>query len=132
LGKMFFLWGMVLAAVAGFAYMLSLLPILQAFMRTPAIGGLTVGVLLSAGSLHFFFKRNFVVSGTMLFVSMLTMVYARHTVRLLKLSGQFDPTVWHVVPQWSVFGLFLVCFVVMLVVVGYMLKLVITAKPTAT
>lgn len=128
-GKMFFLGGMVLAALAGFAYMLSLLPYLAAFMRAPAIWGLTIGVLLSAGSLHYYFKKQFWPSGGMLFVSMLTMVYARHTVRLIKLHGQFDPASWRVAPQWSVFALFLVCFVIMLAVVGYMLRLVITAKP---
>ena len=131
LGKQFFVGGMVLAALAGMAYLLSLLPYLAAFMHTPAIWALTVGVLLSLGSLHFFFKRNFCVSGTMLFVSMLTMVYARHVVRLLKLAGQFDPASWRVAPQWSVFALFLVCFVAMLVVVGYMIWLVIRAKPKA-
>jgi hypothetical protein len=37
-----------LASVAGIAYLLSLLPILAAFMRTPAIWALTVAVLLSS------------------------------------------------------------------------------------
>jgi hypothetical protein len=105
-----------------------LLPYLEAFMHTPAIWGLTIGVLLSFGSLHFFFKRRFWESGLMLFVSMLTMVYARHTVRLLKLAGQFDPGSWRIAPQWSVFILFLICFVVMLAVVGYMLQLVFRSK----
>jgi hypothetical protein len=129
LGKQFFVGGMALAMLAGFAYMLSLLPYLAAFMHTPAIWALTVGVLLSLGSLHFYFKRSFCISGTMLFVSMLTMVYARHVVRLLKLAGQFDPASWRVAPQWSVFALFLVCFVAMLAVVGYMIQLVMRAKP---
>jgi len=131
LGKQFFVGGMVLASLAGMAYLLSLLPYLKAFMHTPAISALTVGVVLSLGSLHFFFKKKFYGAGTMLFVSMLTMVYARHTVRLLKLAGQFDPAAWRVAPQWSVFALFLVCFVAMLAVVGYMIRLVIRAKPNA-
>jgi len=132
LGKQFFVGGMVLATLAGMAYLLSLLPYLAAFMHTAAIWGLTVGMLLSFGSLHFFFKRRFWESGLMLFVSMLTMVYARHTVRLLKLTGQFDPISWRVAPQWSVFALFLICFVVMLAVVGYMLRLVFGAKRHAS
>jgi hypothetical protein len=130
-GKTFFLWGMVLASLAGVAYLLSLLPILKAFMQSPAIWALTVGVVLALGSLHFFFKKKFFASGTMLFVSVLTMVYARHTVRLLKLAGQFDPAAWKIVPQWSVFALFLVCFVAILAVVGYMIRLVVRAKPNA-
>jgi hypothetical protein len=122
-GKQFFVGGMVLASLAGMAYLLSLLPILPAFMRTPAIGVLTVAVLLSLGALHFFFQKNFCASGTMLFISMLGMVYARHTVRLLKLAGQFDPASWRVAPQWGPFVMFLICFVIALGVVAYMLWL---------
>jgi hypothetical protein len=131
LGKNFFLGGTVLAALAGVAYLMTLAPYLKAFMQSPAIWALTVGVVLALGSLPFFFKKNFCVSGTMLFVSMVMMVFARHTVRLLKLTGQFDPATWRVAPQWGVFALFLVCFVVMLLVVGYMFRLVLRSKPSA-
>lgn len=123
LGKSFFVAGMALASVLGIAYLLSLLPILGAFMRTPAIWGLTAAILLSLGSLHFFFAKNFPVSGAMLFVSLFGMVYARHAVRLLKLADQFDPISWRVAPQWGPFILFLVCFVMALAVVAYMLRL---------
>jgi hypothetical protein len=122
-GKQYFVVGMVLASLVGMAYLMSLLPILSAFMHSPAIWALTLAVLLSLGSLHFFFKKNFCVSGTMLFVSLLGMVYARHAVRLLKLAGQFDPSVWRVAPQWGPFLMFLICFVVALAVVAYMLRL---------
>jgi hypothetical protein len=130
-GKQYFVVGMVLASLAGMAYLLSLLPILPAFMRTPAIWALTVAVLLSLGSLHFFFKKNFCASGTMLFVSMLGMVYARHTVRLLKLAGEFDPSVWRVAPQRGPFAMFLICFVSALAVVAYMLRLFFGASKSA-
>jgi hypothetical protein len=129
-GKQYFVVGMVLASLAGMAYLMSLLPILAALMRSPAIWALTVAVLLSLGSLHFFFKKNFCVSGTMLFVSMLGMVYARHAVRLLKLAGQFDPAVWRVAPQWGPFAMFLICFMIMLAVVVYMLRLFFGANKT--
>ncbi|MBP1683955.1 MAG: hypothetical protein H6Q33_98, partial [Deltaproteobacteria bacterium] len=122
-GKSFFVTGMALAAVLGFGYLLSLLPILVAFMRTPAIWALTAAIILSLGSLHFFFKKQFAASGVMLFLSLFGMVYARHTVRLLKLAGQFDPASWRVAPQWGPLVLFLVCFVLALAVVAYMLRL---------
>jgi hypothetical protein len=122
-GKKYFVVGMVLASLVGMAYLLTLQPILAAFMRTPAIWALTVAVLLSLGALHFFFKKNFCASGSMLFVSMFGMVYARHTVRLLKLAGQFDPATWPIAPQWGPFVMFLICFVIALVVVAYMLRL---------
>jgi len=122
-GKLYFVVGMALASVVGMAYLLSLLPILAAFMHTPAIWALTVAILLSLGSLHFFFKKSFCMSGTMLIVSMFGMVYARHTVRLLKLAGRFDPAAWRVAPQWGPFVMFLICFVIALAVVAYMLRL---------
>jgi len=129
-GRSFFLIGMALASLAGVAYLVSLGPHLRPFMRTPAIGALTVGVLLSLGSLHFFFKKKFWPSGLMLFGSMLTMVHARHTVRLLRLEGAYDPAALAVVPQWSPFILFLACFVVMLAVLAYMFRLFFRApKP---
>jgi hypothetical protein len=131
-GKEFFVGGMVLASLLGVAYLLSLHDYLAAFMRTTAIWGLTLGVVLSLGSLHFFFKKSFWVSGAMLFVSMLTMVHARHTVRLLKLSGQFDPAAWRIAPQWGPFLMFLICFVVALGVVAYLLRLFLAAKKSTT
>jgi hypothetical protein len=131
-GRQFFLGGMILASLAGIAYLLALLPILKAFMRSPAIWVLTVSIVLSLGTLHFFFKKNFVVSGAMLFGSMLGMVYARHTVRLLQLAGEYDPASLRVAPQWGPFALFLVCFIIMLAAVVYMLRLFFgAAKPAA-
>ena len=130
-GKAYFVGGMALASVAGIAYLMSLQSILADLMRTPASWVLLVAILLSLGSLHFFFKKSFCVSGTMLFVSMLGMVYTRHTVRLLRLAGQFDPATYRVAPQWGPFALFLVCFVVALAVVGYMLYLFFGTKRTA-
>jgi len=131
-GKQFFVGGMVLASLAGMGYTLSLLPILPALMKTPAIWALTVALLLSLGSLHFFFKKNFVGAGAMLFVSMLGMVYTRHTARMLQLSGLFEPSSLRIATQWSPFILFLVCFAIMLGVVAYMLRLFFGAQQTTT
>lgn len=128
-GKSFFVGGLVLGSAVGVAYLLSLMPILRPFMHTPAIWGLTAAVLLSLGAMHFFFTKNFPVSAGMLFVSLLGMVHARHTVRLLKLAGHFDPSGWHVAPQWGPFGLFLLCFVVALGMVAYLLRLFFGANP---
>jgi hypothetical protein len=101
-GRAFLLWGMLGSALAGTGYLITLRPVLRAFMHTPAIWALTAGILLSAGSLHFFLKRKFLVAGSFIFASMFTMVYARHTVRVLLLTGQFDPGSWRIAPQWSV------------------------------
>jgi hypothetical protein len=49
-------------------------------------------------------------------------------VRLLRLAGEFDPASWRVAPQWSPFAMFLVCFVVMLAVLAWMLRMFFGAK----
>ncbi|MBI5683530.1 MAG: hypothetical protein HZC54_00485 [Verrucomicrobia bacterium] len=130
-GKRFFVGGMVAAALVGMAYLLALQEHLLALMRSPAIWALTASVLLSLVSLHFFFKKNFWLSGIMLFLSLAGMVFVRHTVRLLRLAGEFDLASWRVAPQWSPFAMFLACFVVMLVVVAWMLRMFFGAKKSA-
>jgi len=127
-GKRFFIGGMVAAAITGMVYLLSLEQHLAAFMRSPAIWALTGAIVFSLASLHFFFKKRFWLAGTTLFLSLMGMVFVRHTVRLLRLAGQFDPASWRVAPQWSPFAMFLICFVVMLAVVAWMLRMFFGAK----
>jgi hypothetical protein len=122
-GRNFFVGGMVAAMFSGIAYLLSMLDIIKPFMHSPAAWWLVVSIILSLGSLHFFMKRKFAVSGAMLFVSLLGMVAIRHSVRLLRLDGSYDPATVPVHPQWDVFLPFLACFVATLAVAGYMLKL---------
>ena len=121
-GRGFYLWGMGAAAIFGLAYLFTLGEYLVPLMRTPAIWVLTLGVALSAVSLHFYFRKRFWIAGTMLGVSMLSMVYTRHTVRLLRLSEHFDPATVTVKPQWSVFLMFLISFLVMVAVMVWMLR----------
>ena len=126
--KRLFAYGMIAAATAGFAYLVSLKEILPGFMRTPAIWALSVGILLSLGSLHFFYKRRFLASGLALFVSLLLMVMSRHQLRLLKLQGHFAPASWRIAPQWFPFLLFLVCFVIAAILAVYMLRLFVNSR----
>ncbi len=121
--KRLFGYGMAAAAAAGLAYMFSLGEILAAFMGTPAIWALTVGILLSLASMHFFFKRRFIFSGAGLFASLLLMVTARHQLRLIKLQGYFRPDSWRIAPQWLPLLLFLVCLIVAALLVIYMMRL---------
>lgn len=128
-GRACFLWGMLAAALAGSAYLVALRPILRAFMHTPAIWALTLAIFCSAAALHLFLKRRFAVASALLFASLFGMVYARHTVRLLKLAGSFDPAAWRIAPQWPVVGLFLLCFGAMLAALGWLLR--VAAKDPA-
>jgi len=122
-GKSFYLWGMAAAMIIGFVYLFSLADLMKPFMRSSAIWWLTASIVLSLGSLHFFMKKKFMMAGAMLFVSLLGMVVIRHVVRLLHLEGTFDPAAIPLNPQWSVFLLFLVCFVIAIGAVWYMLRL---------
>lgn len=123
IGKQFFLWGMVAAIILGFVYMLTFGDMLKPFMRSIGIWMVTLGLLLSLGSLHFFFKKKFIPAALMVFVSLLTMVITRHVVRTLHFEGIFDPGSIKFAPQWSIFILFLVCFLIAVGLVWYMLKL---------
>ena len=127
--KRLFGYGMAGAAASGFAYFASLKEILVGLMRTPAIWALFVGVLLSLGSLHFFFKRRFLASGLALFVSLVLMVITRHELRVLRLQGHFDPASWRIAPQWFPFLLFLICFASAAILIVYMMRLFFSSHP---
>ena len=126
--KTAFAGGMAAAALLGIAYLLTQGALLGPFMHSPAIWVLTAAVLAALAALHFFFRQKFWVAGTALFLSLFGMVYVRHTVRLLKLAGTFDPTTWRIATQWSPFLLFLVCFLIMLAVLAWMIWLFFTSK----
>lgn len=123
LGRNFFLWGMVGAALAGFAWLFSLGSDLKPLMRTPAIWALNLGIVLAAGALHFFFRKRFLPSAAFLFPSLVLMVYTRHRVRLLRLDGVYNPASLPVTPQWSVFALFLVCLAAAIAAIALMLRM---------
>jgi len=123
-GKRFFVTGVVLAAVTGSAYLMTV----PGLMHTRAIGVLGIGILLTLGSLHLYFKKKFCVAGVLIFGSIMAMLYARHTARLLRLADYYRPDSMHSAPQWGPFVMFLICFVVVLGVVGYMVRLLIAKR----
>jgi hypothetical protein len=129
-GKKFFIGGFVLSSIAGFSYLFSLGRYLSAFMRTPGVWSLTLGILLGLGAMHLLFTRKYEISGALLFLSLISMVINRHYVRLLKLEGHFAPASLRVQMQWSPFLLFLVCFVICLGLLWYMLSLFFGRKKT--
>jgi hypothetical protein len=126
LGKRFYLWGMAAAMVVGIVYLMRIGDIMLPYMRSPAVWWLLVSIILSLGSLHFFFKKKFTMSGLMLFVSVVGMVVNRHYGRVLRLedvTGAKAVLTEPVQAQWGLFGLFLLFFLIMVGVVIYMLKL---------
>ena len=130
-GKVAFAGGMGLAAVAGLAYLVSLMPYFEAIVRSPAVHALAEAIVLSLASLHFYFRKRFWISGSALFLSVFGMVSVRHVVRMLRLRESFDPASWRIATQWSPFLLFLVCFVLMLAVLAWMLWLFFGPKKEA-
>lgn len=123
IGKSFFMWGMAVAALFGLTYLITLGDSLQPFVKTPGIYSLLVGVVLAALALHFFFKQKFFISSLSVFVSLFSMVTTRHFLRLLRLEGFYDPATIKIIPQWSVFIIFLIFFVLAIALIGYMLRL---------
>ncbi len=122
-GKRFYLYGMIVGMLLGLAYLFTLGDYLVALMRHPAILLLLVGIVLSLASLHFFFKKKFLPAGFMVAVSLISMVIVRHSLRLILLNDFFDPSAIPIRPQWSIFIVFLIVFVVALALIWYMLKL---------
>lgn len=122
-GRGFFLWGTVASVVVGTAYLATLGDALLPLMRSFAIWLLLVALLLTAGALHLYFRRRFVPAALLLFVSLFSMVLIRHELRLIVLDGKWEPSTIPVRPQWSVFVLFVVCFLAAIAVVAYMLRI---------
>ncbi|MDH4156926.1 MAG: hypothetical protein OEW00_06580 [candidate division Zixibacteria bacterium] len=119
----YFLYGMVATMIFGLVYMFTMGEYILPLMRSAAIWILTLAVILSLGALHFFFKKKFILSGLMLFISLPAMVLSRHLVRQLYLEQHFDPADLAVRTQWSILIVFLICFVIAVGAVWYMLRL---------
>jgi MFS family permease len=122
LGRGFFLWGMAVTIVIGMSYLMTLGNALLPLMRSFAMWLVLASLVLSLGSLHFYFRRRFSPAAVMLFASLLSMVVVRHALRLIELHGKWEPASIPVKPQWSVFAVFLVCFVAAIGVLAYMLR----------
>ena len=132
-GRTFFVVGTVAAMLTGLVYMLSLGDHLKPFMKSSGIWMVTIGFVLSLASVHFIFKKKWLLSGLTLFVSVVTMVIARHVLRLVVMPYGTRPMEIYegkVQPQWDVFGLFLVFFVIALALVYWMLKIFFSARPS--
>jgi hypothetical protein len=131
ISKPFFLWGMIAAMVVGLVYLFTLDEIMLPFMRSPAVWILLGAIVFSLGSLHFYYRQRYVISGVLLLLSLLGMVVIRHYVRLLHLEGVYDPASYAVKPQWSVFAIFVVCFVIAIGTIWYMLRLYFAGQKRA-
>jgi len=118
-----YLWSQTAAMVLGVGALVGLGDALVPYMRSPAVWWMLGSLLLALGSIHFLYRKRLVAAGALLFVSLLAMVVNRQIARLVVLGEALDPAAIAVRPQWSVFALFLVCFVAMLGVVAWMLKL---------
>lgn len=128
LGKRTFLYGMILTMLIGLVYIATLGEALLPYMRSAGIWMVLVAIVLSLGGLHFYFRKQFLWAALLTFVSMFSMVINRHVLRLVLLEGQWDPSAIPVNPQWGVFAVFLVCFLLALGLVGYMLWLFFTDR----
>jgi len=125
-----YLWSQIATMLLGVGALVGLGDDLVPYMRSAAVWWMLAAVVLALGSLHFVFRKQLVAGGALLFVSLLAMVVNRHVARLVVLGDALDPASLAVKPQWSVFVLFLVCFVAMLGIVAWMLNLFFGEKKT--
>ncbi|RMD83781.1 MAG: hypothetical protein D6815_05700 [Candidatus Dadabacteria bacterium] len=130
-GRRFFTYGVVAASVAGLFYVGTLGDEIAPFMRGWGIRAVTIGLLLTLASLWLFARRRFLAASLALGGSLASMVAARHILRLLRLGPVPSPAVEHVEPQWGIFAVFLVCFVLMLAALAYMLRLFFVSGRTS-
>jgi H+/Cl- antiporter ClcA len=61
-------------------------------------------------------------SVVLVFAGVFCMVIARHTLRLIYLEGHFDPSHLPINPQWSVFAMFLITFIIGLGILYWMIR----------
>ena len=121
--RKFYLYGMAAAMIFGLGYLMTLGDYMAPFMHSAAPFLLLVSVILSLGSLFFFFRKQFIPAGLMLLISFAGMVATRFIVRLIRLKDFFDPAAIPVKPQWTAFAVFIICFVAAIGLLWYMLKL---------
>lgn len=121
-GKFFFFFGMIAAMLLGFVYLMTFAEHIKEFMRSSAVMWLTASILLSLGSLYFYFKRKFLPAGVALFISLVGMVVIRHEVRLIRLREVFDPASLPVKAEWGAIGIFLACFLLMIGLLWFMIS----------
>ena len=127
--KTFYLYGFVTTSVVGLAYMMTLGDLMRPLMKSSGIWTILFGLIFGLLALLFFFKRKFWTAAVLNLLAVLVMVLTRHTLRLLALADTFDPkTAWTVTPQWDVFVIFLVCFVVAIGVIAWMIRLFVTDR----
>ncbi len=128
LGKRTLLYGMIVTMLIGLVYIATLGEALLPYMRSAGIWMVIAAIVLSLGGLHFFFRRQFLWAALLTFLSMFAMVINRHVLRIVLLEGQWDPSSIPVNPQWSVFAVFLVCFLLALGLCYYMIRLFFTDR----
>ena len=131
IGKTFYLWSMIIAMLLGLVYLFTLKAILVAFMHSAAIWFLFLAFILSLVSLYFYSKKKFCTTGILMVISLLSMVSIRHIVRLIHLEGIFNPATTPMKAQWSIFIVFLICFLFAVGIIWYMLTLFFTKQQQA-
>ncbi len=80
-------------------------------------------VLLTLAAEFLYHRGNLAPAGGALFLSMLSITISRHEVRSLRLLPHAASLPGNVVPQWPVFLVFLICFLIALGTCGVMLRL---------
>jgi len=121
-GRTFFLGGVIGGIGIGVCRVALLGPELDPFLHSVAFGASMAGAMLALGALFLFTRQKLPLSALLLFLSIVSLVSARHAMRVVRLGETPSPAVTNVQPQWGIFLVFLVCFVLALGLVAYMVR----------
>jgi hypothetical protein len=140
LGSRSFLHGVILATLFGLIYLFTWdVEIIKAFLGSPGLHAVLGAIVLNIIALIMVFRLSKLgrlhfklwLATILVFAGVFCMVIARHTLRLIYLEGHFDPASLTINPQWSVFLMFLVTFVIGLLVLFWMIRKYFEKSPSA-
>ncbi len=129
-GRMYML-GVIKAAPLGIIYIFTLdQPIFDLFLRSPGVHAIFGAIILNIFAVYVVYRAlgeerphwKIWTSAVLVFAGLFCMVIGRHILRLVYLKGYFDPSTLVIAPQWSVFAMFLISFLVGLGVLYWMLR----------
>jgi hypothetical protein len=131
LGSRSFLHGVILATLFGLIYLFTWdVEVIKTFLKSPGLHAIIGAIVLNVIALVLVFRivkserphLKIWTAAVSVFAGVFCMVIARHSLRLIHLKGHFDPAALTYNPQWSVFLMFLLSFLVGLVILYWMIR----------
>lgn len=126
-----YMLGVIMAVLLGLIYLFTLdISIIKALVSSPGLHAIIGAIVLNIIAIYVVYRAigqtrphwKVWTSAILVFAGVFCMVIARHALRLVYLDRQFDPAKLHISPQWSVFMMFVIVFLIGLGVLYWMLR----------